>query len=278
MTYYLEKSEWWNSLNVPEGMNLDMVNMEGRLENIFKPALEEEAQDKVVIDLGCGTGMIGIYALEQGAKFVYFVEQNSQMIHILNKVLTKKIDRSKFKIIHKDIENLKVEDFDRGKPDLCVGEFFGPRLFDEGYVMYTRHLNKLFPTINFIPERFEGKFSIVDIDYSTEIWPKEKILIDHFKFMYSEKGFAKSMTKPSEKEFIATIDFDANTGVFNNNFTFKYNFQKEKLLIGEMNAVHRWRVHNYVDIGWVMTEDDYDKNIKILIDELNYFNPRKIIE
>jgi 16S rRNA G966 N2-methylase RsmD len=83
MTYYLEKSEWYQMQNVPEGMVLDMINMEDRVEKVLYPAIETVAKNSIVLDAGCGTGLLGIYALAQGAKFVYFLEQNSQMYHIL---------------------------------------------------------------------------------------------------------------------------------------------------------------------------------------------------
>ena len=46
MTYYLEHSEWMNSLAVPEGMNLDMLAMPDRLDSLLKPALDQVAKEK----------------------------------------------------------------------------------------------------------------------------------------------------------------------------------------------------------------------------------------
>ena len=91
MAYYLSKSEWANSKIIPEGMNLDMLNQEGRLDLLLKPAIGAVAKGNTFIDLGCGTGLLGIHALEHGAEFVYFVEQDAQMIHILENVLPKKL-------------------------------------------------------------------------------------------------------------------------------------------------------------------------------------------
>ena len=193
MTYYLNESEWMNSRYVPEGMNLDMLNnnLDSRLNALLIPAIRNSVYDKIVIDLGCGTGILGFNAINCGSKFVYFVERDPHMFHILENVINKKLLSSQYKLINKDIEDLTVEDFDMGTPNITVSEFYGPRLFDEGYVNYTKHIRSLFPKCYFIPETFKVDFYLNNIDYKQPIWPIENDLIDHFKFMYKEKGFAK---------------------------------------------------------------------------------------
>ena len=166
MTYYLRESDWFNSTDIPEGMNLDMLNTVGsRLSKLLTPSLYKVVTDKVVIDMGCGTGILGLQALSRGAKFVYFVERDTQMYHILKNVLSTKLDSTHYKLINKDIEDLTVEDFDMGIPDITVSEFYGPRLFDEGYVNYTKHIRSLFPKCYFIPETFKVDFYLNNIDY-----------------------------------------------------------------------------------------------------------------
>ena len=131
MTYYLNESEWMNSRYVPEGMNLDMLNnLDSRLDALLIPAIRNSVYDKIVIDLGCGTGILGLNAINYGAKFVYFVERDPHMFHILENVISKKLSASQYKLINKDIEDLTVEDFDMGTPNITVSEFYGPRLFD----------------------------------------------------------------------------------------------------------------------------------------------------
>jgi predicted RNA methylase len=63
MTYYLNESEWMNSTNIPEGMNLDMLNGSNRLNTLLIPAIRNSVYDKIVIDLGCGTGILGLNAI-----------------------------------------------------------------------------------------------------------------------------------------------------------------------------------------------------------------------
>ena len=276
MTYYLEHSDWMNSVHVPEGMNLDMLNnLPNRLEQLLKPALQKHSKDNIVIDLGAGTGVLGLFALEFGAKFVYFVERDPQMFHILTNVLSKKLPADKFKLINKDIEELSIDDFDCGTPDVVVSEFYGPRLFDEGYVNYTKHLRSFLPDCYFIPETFEVEFYLVDIDYSQPIWPEDSELVDHFKFMYREKGFARHMEFEGG-EYVGSILFDANKQTFDNAVEFVYDKDTEKLLVGRAIVKHVELVQRYTVLGWLMTADDCARKFRIYYDIPSYFNPRKI--
>lgn len=277
MTYYLNKSDWYNSRIIPEGMNLDMLNTPARLDALLKPSIDLVANDSIVVDLGCGTGSLGLHAIEQGAKFVYFVEQDEQMLHILYNVLPNCIPKNNYKIINKDIQNLTKQDFDLGDPDIFVSEFYGPRLFDEGYVEYTKHLKSLYPNCYFIPEKFIGNFCLVDIDYNKDIWPQDTNLLNHFKFMYKEKGFSKSLGIISPIKHIGFISFDANKQVFVNSFDFVFNYNKECLLVGIMEVEHKHFKQVHTHIGWYLDETDYLKNIKISISDENYYNPKKEI-
>ena len=275
MTYYLNESEWFNSTDIPEGMNLDMLNANDRLSKLLTPSLYKVVTDKVVIDMGCGTGILGLQALSRGAKFVYFVEYDIQMHHILKNVLSTKLDSTHYKIINKDIEDLTIEDFDMGTPDITVSEFYGPRLFDEGYVNYTKHIRSMFPNCYFIPETFKVDFYLNNIDYKQPIWPTEHDLIDHFKFMYKEKGFAKHIYT-TQNLCVGSIEFNANTQTFDNNMEFTYNGKKELLLIGVAYIKHDELHQDYTRFGWLVDESDTGKKFRVYYDIDNYFNPRKI--
>lgn len=276
MTYYLEHSEWMNSVHVPEGMNLDMLNgLTDRLERLLKPALKRNSQDKIVIDLGAGTGVLGLYAIEHGAKFVYFVERDPQMFHILSNVMSKKLPADKFKLINKDIEELSIDDFDCGTPDVVVSEFYGPRLFDEGYVNYTKHLRSFLPNCYFIPETFEVEFYLGTIDYSQPIWPEDQQLVEHFKFMYAEKGFARHIEFDPDN-YLGSILFDANKQTFDNMVEFSYDKNDEQLLVGKAIVKHDELTQYYTTLGWLMTAEDNGKKFRVYYDIPSYFNPRKI--
>lgn len=266
-------------------MLLSMINETSRLEPLLYPAIVNEPADQIFLDLGCGTGILGLYALSKGASFVYFVEQDPQMCYILENSLHKKIPKNKFKIIAKDAETITIDDFDQGLPAVAVSELFGPRLFDEGYVALTRHLKSFLPNIRFIPEEFIVNFSIEDIDYNhLFIWPKNHDLLPHYKFMYSQKGFSIRPSpygvfetkNPNNK--IGSIHFNANTLEFKNYVQFKNLNMFEKLIVGISSVKHNNLQQQWTTMGWFLDRVDYNKTFHIYFDETNFFNPVKVVK
>lgn len=279
MTYYLHKSDWLNSPNIPEGMNLNMVDSSNRLDRLLKVELKKEAHDKIVIDMGAGTGILGMYALDYGASFIYFVECDADMCYILENVLPKKLDQTQYKIINKDIEDLTVDDFDKGAPEIVISEFYGPRLFDEGYVNYTKHIKSLFNDIRFIPEQFTVDFYLMDLNFHHTIWPREKKVLHHYLFMYAEKGFVNRSVSIdyTNTSIIGTLSFNANSQIFNNEFTFIFNENKAQMLVGHATIHHGESNQYFTTFGWVIDKDHCGKTFNIHAREENFFNPRKTI-
>ncbi len=82
-------------------------------------------KDKVIIDMGCGTGVLGIGALLLGAKKVYFMDIDKKVLEILNENL-KKTEKeynlklmNKIQFINKDIKEITKTDFS-DKIDLVI--------------------------------------------------------------------------------------------------------------------------------------------------------------
>ena len=46
--YYLSKSDWHNMDYVPEGMNLQMLRNEDRLDKVLKPAIHMEISNQCI--------------------------------------------------------------------------------------------------------------------------------------------------------------------------------------------------------------------------------------
>jgi predicted RNA methylase len=98
----------------------------------FYEALSKTAKDKVVLDLGTGTGILSHYALAAGAKFVYAVDVDFEISMVATKILLHNFASSDFKVIHDSFWSESCyKKIDR-QVDLVVTETFGPGLFDEG--------------------------------------------------------------------------------------------------------------------------------------------------
>ena len=84
-----------------DGVFMPMLNDTGR-NKFYKQALDLSVQDKIVCDIGAGTGLLSVLALQAGAKHVIAVErdpdrfeylnQNLQKLGLENKIQTRHID------------------------------------------------------------------------------------------------------------------------------------------------------------------------------------------
>lgn len=85
-------------------------------EMLWQAFMIGDIQDKTIADLGAGTGILGIGCLLLGAKFVYFVDKDSEAI----KVLKKNIEQLEYDLSDKyEIRNVDVEQF-KEKVDTVV--------------------------------------------------------------------------------------------------------------------------------------------------------------
>lgn len=144
---YLDLSRYGRKV-MPEWF---MPMLDDQARNVFyRKMITGKVKDKVVVDLGSGTGMWSIEALAQGAKFVYLIERNPLLIEYL-KVIFK--DRP-VKIISMPIEELSASDFDSGKPEVIIHELFGIAGLGEGVIPVFQKVWKLFDpkTVDLIPQ------------------------------------------------------------------------------------------------------------------------------
>lgn len=128
------------------GIFLPMINDKNR--NLFyQQALSIAAPDKVVVDIGTGTGILSILSARAGAKKVYAVEQDpgraefaKQMFQRLN--LTNIIELVNANFLDTDISG-----------DIYVSETINVQIFGEDILSIAGHALKHGGT--FIPEKFE---------------------------------------------------------------------------------------------------------------------------
>jgi len=281
MTYHLENSifmtgepkikDWHNPFNYSEGMSLGMINWDGRLSQVIFPALEKIPVEKraVVLDAGCGTGMIGLKAIETGSKFVYFIEHDAQMIKVLKNVLPKLLKPHQYKIIGSDLEKLKPEWFDNGIPQVVTSELFGPTLFDEGYVSVVAAIKKLFPRAVFIPETFAQDIFLTDVDYSYPIWPQSaegQSTLEHYKFLHHSKGWntIEGNFYPEEKTKVGVIKFKTANQVFKNAVEFKHQGKEQLVYIQSYVTSHGYK-SNQALFGFYLPKSAQEITYKVEI-------------
>ena len=95
--------------------------------------------DKVILDVGCGTGILSLFAAKAGAKIVYAVD-NSDIIHKAQAIVFENGLQDKVRCFHGKIEDLELPIGD-AKVDIIISEWMGYALLFEAMlpsVLYAR--------------------------------------------------------------------------------------------------------------------------------------------
>ena len=118
------------------------TDSEPAAEVLHSAYMNHDIKNKIIADLGCGTGILGIGCLLLEAGFVYFVDNDKEVLEILKENL-KKYNFKNYKIINKDIK-----DFNEAVDIVMQNPPFGTKV---------KHSDKIF---------LEKAFSIAKVIYS----------------------------------------------------------------------------------------------------------------
>ena len=114
----------------------------------------DDFKDKIVLDIGCGTGILSLFAARAGAKHVYAVD-NAEVALFAKEIVKKNGFEDKITVFKGKIEEIDFP-FGEGEVDIIVSEWMGYYLFYESMldcVLWARDkfLNK--KTGKMLPDR-----------------------------------------------------------------------------------------------------------------------------
>jgi len=110
----------YSHFNIHEEMLKDTARTDA-----YKKAIEQNShlfKDKVVLDIGCGTGILSMFAAKCGAKKVYAVD-NADIAYFAMDIVKKNGFGGKIKVIKGKIED--VEDIKDHSIDVIISEWMG---------------------------------------------------------------------------------------------------------------------------------------------------------
>lgn len=228
----------------------------------YKLAIEKNKElfkDKIVLDLGCGTGILSFFALEAGAKHVYAVDAadiayfTSSIVENYNKKHFIKQEDSKITVIKGTIEeiNLPVKEV-----DIIISEWMGYFLLFESMidsVLFARdkYLNKTNGLI--FPDRFTlNMCSFYDYNYvknKVNFWDNvygiDMSVIKNW--VYSEPLISNCYSNNINSSVCKIYDIDMykykkNCNVVNNTYDISFSSYYELLLLrkDKLNGLVFW--------------------------------------
>lgn len=134
----LECDEGYFSSYAHFGIHYDMLSDKVRTESYRDAILnnKDTIKDKVILDLGCGTGILSMFSATAGAKTVYALDQSEVIYHAMDIIRENNLENT-IKTVKGRLENTKLPD----KVDIIVSEWMGYFLLFEGMldsVIYAR--------------------------------------------------------------------------------------------------------------------------------------------
>lgn len=205
----------------------------------YQEMIKGNVKDKVVIDLGSGTGMWTMEALSQGAKFVYLVERNPVLIKYLEKIFL----NFPVKIIGKDISDLTNEDFNQCQPEVVIHEIFSTIAISEGVIPAFKKVNSLFNNISYIPQYFWMDASIAYVS-PIKVSEKEKSYLGtneelYYEILYPSRIRSRALAdraaiESAERHELNFVDLSK----IDNNYQVKLNDFPIVLKNGKVHQVH----------------------------------------
>lgn len=148
----LEDDEGYFNSYAHFGIHYDMLSDKVRTESYRNAIIEnkETFKDKVVLDLGCGTGILSMFSATAGAKKVYALDQSEIVFHAMDIIRENNLHET-IQVIKGRLENTELEE----KVDVIISEWMGYFLLFEGMldsVIYARD-NCLKPGGLLLPNR-----------------------------------------------------------------------------------------------------------------------------
>lgn len=131
--------------------NTSMWSHKHRCQSYAKFLDLANVKNKVILDAGCGVGIMGQYAYAQGAKHIVQVDIDPEKIALLQTVNSKLSEANKFTLIEADLSQPFQIPEGVGDPDIIVAEWISHRFWTVPQHILFPILKKQFPNALFVP-------------------------------------------------------------------------------------------------------------------------------
>lgn len=144
--------------------HIPMLSDIGR-NSFFLASIKSKVFGKLVLDIGCGTGLLSLMAAKYGAKHVYACESNPLLYVIAKEIIGKSPFRNKITLFHCHSEKLSLGLHLPERVDIIVSEIFSSDIFSEEMISVFADSKRLLKKDGiFLPERLEVYSCLIDFD------------------------------------------------------------------------------------------------------------------
>jgi predicted RNA methylase len=167
--------------------------------NAFRNAIMKTVrQGDIVVDMGTGSGVLAMFAVDAGASKVYAVEFDEKNILTLKKTFQVNGYDNKIAILKGDVTKIKLPE----KVDVIVGEMIATALIEESQIPAMNNMLKNAKKgVRVVLNKYEN---FIDLVFNNETFYGKTFPV--LRYEYPGEGDLKSISF-SKKERYAVVDF-----------------------------------------------------------------------
>ncbi len=178
-----------------DGIFMPMLNDTGR-NQFYKRALEQFAPGQTVCDIGAGTGLLSVLAVQAGARHVFAIERDQDRCIYLQNVVDRLNLVQQIEVVHGDFLQTNIA------ADVYVSETINTQIFGEDMARLSNHALS-----------HKGKFIPSGVRIWAEVYENHPV-------------FILDLGKSEAYEFDPKIGVDKNfSNMINSDFETQYNLQ-----------------------------------------------------
>tara|TARA_B100001057_G_scaffold331179_1_gene331481 strand:- start:88 stop:840 length:753 start_codon:yes stop_codon:yes gene_type:complete len=201
--------------------------------------ISENVKDKIVIDIGAGSGILCYLAVKYGAKKVYALERRGRLIHRMKEILGDSVE-----YIHADLLETELPECDIYLHEWLTSEFWNEKRFLKNFyqegdkeleVGHILDLVEYAKKNNFVDKLYPNMIELSDIQGKSYTHFEDINLYSHKK--YSRQFIQEHYSDITENSiYKTTVD------------------NKKVIWKGHIKDLKYMQVNNY--LGWVLSFDD----------------------
>lgn len=225
--------------------------------DFYKKEIDFAVKDKIVLDLGAGSGLLTQLALQAGAKHVYAVEGHPLIAVCFAYSFEEEIKAGKVTLLAKSSLELLESDLPFGKPEVVIHEVFGANPLTENILGTFADLHKrslIDSETTIVPQHF----SIHGCLYQTSFSDYANAILDK-KFWYLEQlcYFGRTIRPGPKLERVGQNFQVAQFDLKNIPDVLEKNFQVEAQ--SEANCLRSWFIIEG-KVSNLTTDSDHQKD------------------
>jgi len=237
-----------------------------KVKEYYQHNIKLHCKNKIVVDLGAGSGILSFLAVQAGAIKVFAIEKDQLICHMLKQSIKKLGWEDKIVVVYADFVHDDISEY-LAAAEVCVSEIINISFTNNIFPYTIQTIKQRFSHLKIIPDRFNYHIDVIENEFLDKIinWGYSDDLNSVFDQIFLEFTILKPIK-------LLQTNVDKET-VISSNFAVKYNFIKNTI---ELNAIMLPvdKKNKWFKIYWTLDNKIYNDHwqTEYIPLTINYFN------